>query len=388
MSEQKYFERAQHLLSIQSFANAEREIKEGLALDPDNVDLISLLVLALCELNRSREALPAAKRVLELAPDNSSAHRVLAKAYFECRQYVEAEHHIRESIQLDATSYTGFLLFAEILYAQNKLEEALIYAHKGCELNPSNSTCHNTVAHLLLMLHRLDEAERAIETGLQLDPQSAWAHLNMGLLALVKAVVKGEPPEDSEHLLNALRIRPNDASIQFFIGVSLVQSNDYAGGEKFLRESIRIYPESSKSYVWLTRSLIGQQRLEEAIESGRTAVMLSPLANSYRALAEALFIAGKAAEAEEPARMMLELCPDDPIYHVLMLQILVDLKQFVEAIDHGYMAIKLSEEDSFERQIAIDALIKAHAADVAAEKQKAQPGERKQKRGFFRFFGR
>jgi predicted O-linked N-acetylglucosamine transferase (SPINDLY family) len=91
-------QRAQHMAVV------EKTMREALALDPDNADVLSALGWILQEKNRPTEAAAILRRALELRPNDAQAYNNLGNAYALLQRWPEMEAAFRQAVALDPTS--------------------------------------------------------------------------------------------------------------------------------------------------------------------------------------------------------------------------------------------------------------------------------------------
>src|SRR5258708_19244428 len=121
--------RAQLLLQQGRYEMAEQDLRQALAIDPEDGRVHALLAICLPESKRFDEALESGRKAVGLAPDNSFCHYALAFAHFKRdahasehrtlfssrKEFQEAESSIQEAIRLDPHEGIYFALLSSIL---------------------------------------------------------------------------------------------------------------------------------------------------------------------------------------------------------------------------------------------------------------------------------
>ena len=119
--------------------------QRGLAVEPENVELLNSLGFALFQQGKSQEAVVALEKALAADPKHWKAHNNLALAAIDLGELEVAEAHYRESLAIEP--------------------QPAIYNDLGFVLEREGLT---------------DEAAEAYRKALKLDPTSASAHYNLG----------------------------------------------------------------------------------------------------------------------------------------------------------------------------------------------------------------
>ena len=199
------FQRAVILQQQGRFADAEREWRQVLALDPHDGRAHAMLALCLSERKEYAQASYEADAAAGLAPDEPFVHYVRGKVLYDRDRYDEAAAAAEQAIQLDALDPDYFWLLAAIRFEQRRWPAALAAAEEGLKADPEHAGCTNLRAMALVKLGRRDEAGTAIDAALARDPDNAVTHANQGWTLLHRR----EPRKALEHFREALRLAPD-----------------------------------------------------------------------------------------------------------------------------------------------------------------------------------
>lgn len=194
-------------------ASAERSLRGGLALAPDDPQLRAALGSTLLQAGRPAEAVTEYRRALAASPDDARTHHNLAVALRKlgdlkgagehftrslaieprCEVYADfgllqdllgREDLARESYEkgfaLDATCPAARMNLASMLIEDGEYEEAALHYRKAIEGKPS-AEAHSGLGFALNQLGRLDEAAAQHEKAVALDPGLAEVHRNRAL---------------------------------------------------------------------------------------------------------------------------------------------------------------------------------------------------------------
>ncbi len=108
-----------------NFQAAEKELREVLALSPDNPYALNNLGYFLLERNeRLPEALELIKRAVEISPSNPSFLDSLGWAYFKLKKWDDAERYLKSAIRFDSSSTTIFEHLGDVYEKQGNQELA------------------------------------------------------------------------------------------------------------------------------------------------------------------------------------------------------------------------------------------------------------------------
>jgi len=184
---------------------AERELRQSLAVEPNNPRGHALLALCLSHRENYKEAMQAAQQAIHLAPDESLGHYVLACVLNDRQRYAEAEAALREAIAIDPYQPDYFAHLAQTQLAQRQWQAALEAADEGLAIDPEHVNCTNLRVMALVKLGRKTDAGDAVQTALEINPDDALTHANQGWTL----IEQGQHVKAMEHFREALRIDPN-----------------------------------------------------------------------------------------------------------------------------------------------------------------------------------
>jgi tetratricopeptide (TPR) repeat protein len=200
----KHTARALVLIEQSRYDLAEQELRQALAVSPDDAFPHALLALCLCERQQYVEATEEARTAIRLDPELPRSHHILARILLERHRPDEALPPIREALRLAPDQPDHYALLAAICLEQRDWRGALEAAEKGLEHDAEHTGCTNLRAMALMRLGRHDEAGLTLAGTLARDPEDAWSHANQGWLLLQQ----NERRKALEHFREALRLQP------------------------------------------------------------------------------------------------------------------------------------------------------------------------------------
>ena len=157
-----------------NYPAAVRAYARGLAVEPDNVELLNSLGFALFQDGKSREAIVALEKAVAADPQHWKAHNNLALAAIDIGELEVAEAHYRESLAVNPQpaiyNDLGF-----VLERQGLSDEATRAYRKAIELDPGSATAHYNLGSSLARAGQLAEAESHLRSALEADPTNMAA---------------------------------------------------------------------------------------------------------------------------------------------------------------------------------------------------------------------
>ncbi|MDB6023683.1 MAG: hypothetical protein JWQ04_3540 [Pedosphaera sp.] len=185
---------------------AEAELRQALAVEPEQGYAHSLLALCLAEREEFKEATLEAQQAIHLEPDSDFAHYALARIFHERHREDEALAAINEAIRLNPGDADYLAALSQIQLAERRWPAALEAAERGLEHDPEHVGCTNLRAIALVKLGRKAEAGATIDTALGKNPENSLTHANQGWTLLER----GDPKKALEHFRESLRLDPEN----------------------------------------------------------------------------------------------------------------------------------------------------------------------------------
>jgi tetratricopeptide (TPR) repeat protein len=240
-----------------NYPGAVRAYQRGLAVEPENAELLNSLGFALFQQGKSQEAIAALEKALEADPKHWKAHNNMALAAIDAGELELAEAHYRESLAIEPQAAIHNDL-GYVLERQGMIEEAVEQYRKSLELDPASASARTNLAAALARSGELSDAERHFRAALAQTP-SAQAYTGLGFVLWRQG--------------NA------DAAIAS------------------LHDAIEADPEYPAAYDQLGTILAEQGKLEEAADNYRLVVGKWASAAAHEKLAEVLLRLGRMEEA-------------------------------------------------------------------------------------------
>jgi len=281
-------ERANQLIQLSRFAEAERELRNVLATDPTHGHALALFALCLGEQGRIDDAVQTIKIAIGRAPDNHFYLYLYSQFLFREDKLPEAEKMISNAIAFEPENPDYFGLLASIALNQKQWQAALENANKGLALDPDNLSCLNVRSTALIKLNKKEEAYSTIEKALMNDPQNESTHANLGWGLLEK----GDHKKALDHFKTSLKINPDNA----YAKAGLVEGLKarYLFYRIFLKYAFWLSNMKSKGQWMVILGLYFGVKILQAVSSGNPglAMIITPLIYLYIIFAATTWIIG------------------------------------------------------------------------------------------------
>lgn len=200
-------ERANQLIKLKRYQDAEKELKQALTVDPNRAQALALLSICQAEQNKQKEAIEFIQQAIAKEPDNDFFLYLYSFYLFKDDKLKESEKMMRSAIAFEPHNAEYFGLLALIKINQREWQQALDNANQGLSVDPDNLTCLNARSTAFFKLDKKDEAYTTIHEALSKDPYNEVTHTNLGWGLLEK----GEHKKALEHFREALKINPDFA---------------------------------------------------------------------------------------------------------------------------------------------------------------------------------
>jgi tetratricopeptide (TPR) repeat protein len=157
-----------------NYPGAVRIYERGLAVEPENVELLNSLGFALFQQGKSKEAMVALEKALAIDPKHWKAHNNMALASIDLGEFELAEAHYRESLAIkpQPAIYNDF---GVVLERVGLADEAVEAYRKAIKLDPKLVSAHYNLGSSLARSGKFAEAERHLRSAVEADPTNAAA---------------------------------------------------------------------------------------------------------------------------------------------------------------------------------------------------------------------
>jgi len=173
--------RAIDFLQKGKYEQAIQDLKQVVAVQPDNVDAYNYLGNAYLKQNKTKEAIETFALAARLNPAAPDSYNNLAKSYLQANNYDEAEKQLKRAAQLDPrATYAPYTLGH--LYVQTKrFQEAQGLFEKVVKLAPTDANAHYGLGLVYNKLGRPEDAKQELEKAVSLKKDFAAAYYELGI---------------------------------------------------------------------------------------------------------------------------------------------------------------------------------------------------------------
>jgi tetratricopeptide (TPR) repeat protein len=244
----------EHELKTKDFAQAVKEFRTALSLNPGSVAAHVGLGVALQETGDAVGAVTQFQKAIQLDPRDAAAHYHLGVAFGRQGNLNQAKAELLQTLELKPDSanahYTLGLLLVDWPYpkdfpgAVKQFEEALKY-------KPNFPEAHEELGEVFLTLGKWDAALAQFRAAIRLQPAFSEAYCGIGL-ALKR---KGDLDGALKAYRAALRLRPQDGEAHYQLGLVLMREKKLDEAIAEFRQAIKLRPGDETSYYDLGRAL-------------------------------------------------------------------------------------------------------------------------------------
>ncbi|MEO8369818.1 MAG: tetratricopeptide repeat protein [Candidatus Solibacter sp.] len=197
---------------------------------------------------------------------------------------------------------------ANRLFVEKKLPEAFAAIEEALRLDPKLVPALTLKAKLAMAANRLDVARQCLEQALALDPKAAYAQFLYGLEAYMGNDLKEALPR----FRKARQLNPTDSRAALYLGLTVESLGQPAEALSLYEEAVRLERStggpSAETLLPGARLLLLQDRLADCERWLRQAVKVSPNSrDAHFELARLLLRQGQAVQAAAEGETALGL---------------------------------------------------------------------------------
>ncbi len=306
---ERHVERAHELYEAGRWDDAERELREALALNPYRAEWHFNLGLTLEASGRFPEAVRAFRDAHNLEPDDVLTLMAIATNSLRADQPAEAIQWLDDAQSRAPDRSEPLVHRIEALARLGRHEEAEVAFYQVLQLEGDHAAAYANIAESLIDRRDFQRAIFCLREAASLDPGLPRVHARLAF-----AYAETARPERARQLfLRELRDNPGDTDTILDLGCLLVDMNRLAeAGEKF-RRVLEIQSDHPEAHFLLADLAYRQHRTDDAITGFRAVLQLDPSHPEVRRrLAELLLRRDGAAEARRLLRQELRRLREKP----------------------------------------------------------------------------
>jgi len=158
-----------------NYPAAIRAYQRGLAIEPDNVELLNAVGFSQFQQGNSKEAVVALEKAITIDPKHWKAHNNLALAAIDSGELEVAEAHYRESLAIkpQPAIYNDL---GVVLERQGLPDEAVEAYRSAVKLDPKSASAQYNLGSSLARSGKFAEAESPLRNAIKADPANPTPH--------------------------------------------------------------------------------------------------------------------------------------------------------------------------------------------------------------------
>ncbi len=260
-------------------ADAERDYRKAISLDPQQFEAHAALGLLLAQTGKDQEAREQLRTATDLEPAShdpaakAQVWRTLAQLQVRSDP-AAAKASLVEALKLspDDARPADLLLTAQIAEANGDAETAETAYRRLLAVEPANAAAAAGLSHLLIQAKQYDQAEPLIRKGLAQHPDDAA--LNSQLASVLAGQGKNE--EATAILEKLHQTTPGDPGVARMLGDAYLQGGTPEKAEPLFATALRTAPNDVELLNDEGQSLILAKRFPEAVSIFTHATEVDP----------------------------------------------------------------------------------------------------------------
>ncbi len=329
-----------NLLNMQKYDEAAKFFEGYVKSNPNDSDAHYYLGVCYKNLNKMQQSAEHLQKSYELskniekinvAPKYNNADSTqddyldMANMYFDSGNYVKALQYADLILNINPNSINALLLKTKIFYKQNNIKQAKIwfnkallldntllksvwaknlsitslpkydfdyyntkgleyyysadcnnainYFNKALEINPKSAVAYNNLAICYMKLNNVEEAKKALNKAKKADSNFNLTYINLAKLEALKGTLykKNTNKQREKYLKEALKVNPNSKYAYFELGNYYLENKEFNIANKYFKNAILIDGNFYEALMALGTSYVEEGNLNEGIKVLRRA---------------------------------------------------------------------------------------------------------------------
>lgn len=275
-SPQAYLQLGKLRFAQKRFAEGVTLLEEALQYDPNSFESLRLLVSYDLYQKQPEKALARLNAQIEKSPSNSNFYDLLAQFQIQQKKLDDAAASAQKAIQLNSGDGEAVLLFAQIEVQRGQTANAIGAWEQWSGAHPNDAGALAILGTLEESRGDLGKAEADYKKSLEIQPQQPIAANNLAYrmllngenpdvaLTLAQTARRGMPnsPNSADTLAwayyytgaysfardlleDAVKTEPNDAAMQYHLGMVYTKLRDKSDAETHLKKAVSLAPDSA-----------------------------------------------------------------------------------------------------------------------------------------------
>ena len=329
------------------FQKAISNYLEAVALDKGDVNLYYNLSLLYEQVGDNQHADEFLAKAVEMQPRDTEGRLKLAERMIEKKDLKKAEKYLQEVLKADPKSLKALLLTIPVLEDQEGDKEGLKRTYrKILAQEPDNETIIYNLAVLEYETGQLDKSLSYLETYVKNHPKDPEIHAF--LLDIYKKKGKGDLACKESRIL--LQLRPKEKDNYPFLLDCLNRNNDFKGIIDVSEQGLKYYPQDIPIREYLILGYLKTGKPDLAMNQMKEILKLQPEnASMLLRLARLQEKEGRIQEALDSYRTLLKISPDQGDAKEAYPRLLLQFAKTLEAQGNTEQALR-----TYKRLLAIN----------------------------------
>lgn len=239
-----YLYRAQTLLSVGRVDEAEGDLRQVLARDPDNASAYGVLAVIAVSRNEQADALRLAQHAVELAPSSAAAKIALSYAEQSHFQIAAARDALQQAVADEPENALAWARLSELWLMLGWRDRAVETAKRARDLAPDLGRVQTVLGFAALAEFNTRRAAEAFRRAIELDQASPLPRFGLGLAA----IRDGNLREGRADIESAVLLDPNNSLLRSYLGKAYF-SERTTNPLEYFRELIENFPNQENKHA-------------------------------------------------------------------------------------------------------------------------------------------
>lgn len=239
-----YLYRAQTLLSVGRVDEAEADLRQVLARDPDNALAYGVLAVIAVSRNEQADALRLAQHAVELAPSSAAAKIALSYAEQSRFQIEAARDALQQAVADEPENALAWARLSELWLMLGWRDRAVETAKRARDLAPDLGRVQTVLGFAALAEINTRRAAEAFRRAIELDQASPLPRFGLGLAT----IRDGNLREGRADIESAVLLDPNNSLLRSYLGKAYFEERTTNPLEYF-RELIENFPNQENKHA-------------------------------------------------------------------------------------------------------------------------------------------
>lgn len=225
-----YLYRAQTLLAVGRVDEADADLQQALALDPDNAEAYAVQAVIAVSRNQQEQALQLAQHAVALAPTSAAAKIALSFAEQARFQIAAARDAVQQAVEDAPDNALAWARLSELWLMLGFRDRAVETARHARELAPDLARVQTVLGFAALAEFDRRRAEKAFRAAIERDQADPQPRFGLGL-----ALIRGGALRDGrEQIEGAVLLDPNNSLLRSYLGKAYFEEKrDHLSSEQY-----------------------------------------------------------------------------------------------------------------------------------------------------------